>query len=177
MKAVVYTQYGSPDVLRLAEIAKPTPKPDEVLIKVHAASVTAGDVNVRGFTFVPPGFGPLPRLMFGIRAPKKQILGVEVAGEVEAVGSAVTRFKVGDAVFGINSGAMGAYAEYVCWSETSALAVKPDTLSYAEAAGVGFGAGTALYFLRDKGRIQPGQKVLVNGASGGTGSYAVQLAK
>jgi NADPH:quinone reductase-like Zn-dependent oxidoreductase len=177
MKAIVYTQYGSPDVLRLEEVEEPAPKDNEVLIRVHAATVTAGDVNMRGFTFVPPGFGPLPRLMFGLRQPKKSILGTELAGEVEAVGKDVTLFKKGDPVFGIGSNVLGAYAEYVCRSENGALAIKPAQLTYEEAAALPFGAGTALYFLRDLAKIQRGQKVLVNGASGGVGVYAVQLAK
>lgn len=177
MKAVIYERYGSPDVLQIKDVPKPTPKDNEVLIKVHAATVTTGDVNIRGFTFVPPGFGPLPRLMFGIRKPRKPILGTEIAGEVVAVGSAVTQFKVGDAVYGIDSNANGAYAEYACRPAGGALVHKPANLSYEEAAAIPFGAGTALYFLKHKGGLQPGQKVLVNGASGCTGSYAVQLAK
>jgi NADPH:quinone reductase-like Zn-dependent oxidoreductase len=125
MKAIVYTEYGPPDVLHLQEVEKPTPEANEVLIKVHAATVTAGDCNMRGFTFVPPGFSFLPRLMFGLRKPRKPILGVEVAGEIEAVGSAVTLFKPGDQVFGSNAMRLGAYAEYVCWPENRALALKP----------------------------------------------------
>jgi NADPH:quinone reductase-like Zn-dependent oxidoreductase len=177
MKAIVYTQYGSPDVLRLEDVEKPVPKENEVLIRVHAATVTAGDVNARGFTFVPPGFGPVPRLMFGLRRPRKTILGTEVAGEVEAVGKDVTLFKKGDQVFGIASGRLGAYAQYACRPETGALISKPANLTYEEAAALPFGAGTALYFLRDVAKIQRGQKVLVNGASGGVGVYAIQLAK
>ncbi len=177
MKAVVYDRYGPPEVLCLTDIDKPTPKADEVLIRVHAATVTAGDVNMRGFTFVPPGFGPLPRLMFGIRKPRKPILGVEIAGEIEAVGEHVTAFKNGDAVFGINATTLGAYAEYACRPADKTLAHKPANLSYAEAAAIPFGAGTALYFLRDKADIQPDQRALILGASGGTGSAAVQLAR
>jgi NADPH:quinone reductase-like Zn-dependent oxidoreductase len=177
MKAIVYTEYGSPDVLRLEEVTKPTPKDDEVLIKVHAATVTAGDVNMRGFTFVPPGFGPLPRLMFGLRQPKKAILGTELAGEIEAVGKDVTLFKKGDLIFGIGSTVVGAYAEYACRPAAGPLVIKPANLTYEEAAALPFGAGTALYFLRDKARLQPGQQVLIIGASGGVGVYAVQLAK
>jgi NADPH:quinone reductase-like Zn-dependent oxidoreductase len=177
MKAIVYTEYGPPDVLQLKEIAKPTPRGNEVLIKVHAATVTTGDVNVRGFTFVPPGFGPLPRLMFGLRKPKRNILGTELAGEVEAVGKDVKLFKKGDQVFGIDSNSLGAYAEYACWPEQGALSRKPANITYEEAAAIPFGAGTALYFLRDVARIQRGQKILINGASGGVGAYAVQLAK
>jgi len=176
MKAIEYTEYGSPDVLHLSDVAIPTPAPGEVLIKVHAATVTTGDVNARGFTFVPKGYGPLPRLMLGVRSPKKRVLGTEVAGEVVAVGDGVKRFKVGDQLFGIGSETFGAYAEYVCRREEGALAKKPSNLSYEEAAAIPFGAGTALYFLRDKAAIQPGQKVLIIGASGGVGTYAVQLA-
>jgi len=148
-----------------------------VLIKIHTATVTTGDCNARGLTFVPPGFGPLPRLMFGLRKPKITILGTELAGEVDAVGEAVTRFKKGDQVFGIGSNRFGAYAEFTCRPEKGALAIKPANLSYEEAASLPFGAGTALYFLRDKANLQRGQKILVNGASGGVGVYAVQLAK
>ena len=177
MEAIIYTQYGPPNVLRLADLEKPTPKDNEVLIKVRAATVTTGDVNMRGFTFVPPGFGFLPRLMFGIRKPKQAVLGTEIAGEVESVGKNVTRFKKGDAVYGIDSTALGAYAEYACRPEKSALVLKPDNLGFDEAASLPFGAGTALYFLRNLAKVQSGQKVLVNGASGGVGVYAVQLAK
>lgn len=176
MKAVVYTEYGSPDVLHLGEVEKPAPKDDEVLIKVHATTVSTGDVNIRGFTFIPPGFGPLPRLMFGLRKPKKEILGVVLAGEVEAVGRNVKSFKKGDQVFGINSAELGAYAEFVCWPENRALALKPANLTYAEAAAIPFGASTALYFLRNLGKIQTGQSILIHGASGSVGSSAVQLA-
>jgi NADPH:quinone reductase-like Zn-dependent oxidoreductase len=173
MKAIVYTEYGPADVLHLQEVEKPAPKDHEVLIKVHAATVTTGDCNVRGFTFVPPGFGPLPRL----KKPKIAILGTELAGEVEAIGEAVTLFKKGDQVFGIGSDRFGAYAEYACRPEKGALAIKPANLTYEEAAALPFGAGTALYFLRDMAKIKRGQKVLVNGASGGVGVYAVQLAR
>jgi NADPH:quinone reductase-like Zn-dependent oxidoreductase len=177
MKAIVYTEYGPPDVLHLKEVAKPVPEANEVLIKVHAATVTSGDVNARGFTFVPKGFGPLPRLMFGIRGPKKTILGTEVSGEIEAVGQDVTLFKEGDQVFGIGSDAFGAYAEYVCRAENGPLVSKPANMTFEEAAAIPGGAGTAIYFLRDKARIESGQTILINGASGGVGTYAVQLAK
>jgi NADPH:quinone reductase-like Zn-dependent oxidoreductase len=146
-----------------------------VLIKVHAATVTAGDVNARGFTFVPPGFGPLPRLMFGLRGPRKRILGTELAGEIVDVGKNVTEFSVGDRVFGIDSNVLGAYAEYVCRPAGGPLVTMPAGMSYAEAAATPFGAGTALGFIR--GVVRPGQRVLVNGASGGVGVFAVQLAR
>jgi NADPH:quinone reductase-like Zn-dependent oxidoreductase len=177
MKAIVYTEYGPADVMRLQDVEKPTPKDNEVLIKVHAATVTAGDVNVRGFTFVAPGFGPLLRLMFGLRRPRITILGTELAGEIEAIGKDVKLFKKGDQVFGIGSEVFGAYAEYTCRPETGALAPKPANITYEEAATIPFGAGTALYFLRDMAKIKRGQKILIHGASGGVGVYAVQLAK
>jgi NADPH:quinone reductase-like Zn-dependent oxidoreductase len=139
--------------------------------------VTAGDVNIRGFTFVPPGFGPLPRLMFGLSKPRQPILGTELAGEIEAVGRNVTLFQPGDPVFGIDSKRLGAYAEYACRPAAGALARKPANLTYEQAAAIPFGAGTALYFLRDRAGIQPGQKILIRGASGGVGVYAVQLAR
>jgi NADPH2:quinone reductase len=177
MKAIVYTEYGPADVLHLQDVEKPTPKDNEVLIKVHATSVTAGDCNARGFVFVPPGFGFLPRLMFGLRKPKQTILGMELSGEIVATGKDVKLFKKGDPVFGTTGEKYGAYAEYTCMAEDAGLVVKPANLSWAEAASIPFGATTALYFLRDMAKLQPGQKVLVIGASGGTGVYAVQLAK
>lgn len=177
MKAIVYEQYGSPDVLQLRDVPKPVPGPDEVLIKVHATTVTTGDVNIRGFVFVPPGLGLMARLMFGIRKPKKAILGLELAGEVEAVGSSVQRFKVGDKVLGLDSGRIGAYAEYACRPESGGLVSKPEHMSYAEAAAFPNGALTANTFLKKLGNVQRGQKVLIVGASGSVGSAAVQLAK
>jgi NADPH:quinone reductase-like Zn-dependent oxidoreductase len=177
MKAIVYEKYGPPDVLYLKEVEKPSPRDNEVLIKVHTATITSGDCNVRGFTFVPRGFGLISRLMLGFGKPGKTILGTELAGEVEAIGEAVTMFKKGDQVFGIGSDRFGAYAEYTCRPEKGALVIKPSNLTYEEVAALPFGAGTALYFLRDMAKIMPGQKVLVNGASGGVGVYAVQLAR
>jgi NADPH:quinone reductase-like Zn-dependent oxidoreductase len=176
MKAIVYTQYGPADVLHLQEVEKPSPKDNEVLIKVHATSVSAADCNARGFVFVPPGFGFLARLMFGFRKPRQPILGTELSGEIVEVGRDVRLFKVGDQVFGVSQ-AYGAYAEYICLAEDARLAVKPANLSWEEAASIPFGATTALYFLRDMAKLQPGQKVLIIGASGCTGVYAVPLAK
>jgi NADPH:quinone reductase-like Zn-dependent oxidoreductase len=171
MHAVVTTQYGSPDVLELREVDQPTPNANEVLVRVHAASVNAGDWHLlRGEPF-------LVRLMFGLRAPKFQILGSDVAGVVETVGTDVTQFRPGDAVFGdISAHGFGAFAEYVAVPET-ALAHKPEGLSFAEAAALPVAAGTALQALRDHGHIQAGQQVVINGASGGVGTYAVQIAK
>jgi NADPH:quinone reductase-like Zn-dependent oxidoreductase len=177
MKAIVYTKYGPPEVLHLQEVEKPTPKDNEVLIKIHASTVTAGDCNARGFTFVPPGFGFLARLMFGPRRPKQSILGFELAGEIEAVGKTVTQFQIGDQVWGTVSEKTGAYAEYICLPENARLVKKPADITFDEAASVPFGGTTALYFLRDVAKLQPGQKILIIGASGGTGVYAVQLAK
>jgi NADPH:quinone reductase-like Zn-dependent oxidoreductase len=183
MKAIVYTEYGSPDVLHLAEVAKPTPQDNEVLIRVHATPVNYGDLLARNFKSITPRKFNMPiffwlpaRLAFGWREPKKNVLGSEFAGVVEAVGGAVTRFKPGDEVFGYRGENMGAYAEYVCMPEAGALAIKPVNMSYEEAAVVAYGAIMARGLLR-KANIQRGQKVLINGASGGIGSAAVQLAK
>ena len=176
MKAIVYTAYGPADVLHLQEVEKPTPKNNEVLIKLHATSVTAGDCNARGFVFVPPGFGFLARLAFGLGKPRQPILGVELAGEIIEVGKDVKLFKKGEQVFGISQ-KYGAYAENICMAEDACLTLKPAYLTWEEAAAIPFGANTALYFLRDMAKLQPGQKVLIIGASGCTGVYAVQLAK
>ncbi len=169
MRAIVYHAYGSPDVLKLEEVQKPIPQDDEVLVQVHAASVNAGDCFLlRGKA----------RLMgFGFLKPKNTILGSDIAGRVEAVGRSVKQFQTGDEVFlNIAKHGFGGFAEYVSAPET-AVALKPTTLSFEEAAAVPQAALTALQGLRDKGHIQPGQKVLINGASGGVGTFAVQLAK
>jgi NADPH:quinone reductase-like Zn-dependent oxidoreductase len=183
MKAVVYTQYGSPDVLQLKEVEKPTPKDHDLLIRIFATPVNFGDILARKFNttsprnFTMPALFWLPtRLAFGFSQPRKTILGSEFAGEIEAVGKAVTRFKAGDQVFGYRGASFGAYAEYLCMSENGTVTTKPANMTYEEAATVPYGALTALNLLK-KVTIQRGQKVLINGASGGIGSAAVQLAK
>ncbi len=183
MKAMVVTKYGSPDVLQLKDIPKPSPKDTEVLVKIYAVSVNYGDLVARNFgnisaaEFNMPSIFLLPAKMeFGFRKPKKQILGSEFAGDIEAIGKDVTRFKVGDPVFGYRGSSMGANTEYLCVSEDGMMAIKPVNMSYEEAASVPYGTLTALNLLR-KVDIQRGQKILINGASGAIGSAAVQLAK
>jgi len=171
MKAMVYTKYGAPEVLHLTEVEQPTPKDDEVLIKVVAAALNAADWHLlRGDPF-------LFRMESGLSKPKRPILGADVAGRVEAVGKNVTQFKRGDAVYGDLSGSgLGGFAEFVC-APVGVLALKPASISFEQAAAVPMAAVTALQGLRDKGGIQRGQKVLINGASGGVGTFAVQIAK
>jgi len=175
MKAIVYGRFGSPDVLELKEIPKPTPKDHEVLIKVYATTVTSGDWRARTLN-VPRGFGLIARLVFGISRPRQPILGSELSGEIESVGKTVSKFKAGDQVFAFSGVSMGCYVEYKCMPEDRALALKPANLSYEEAAAIPFGGTTALAFFR-RAKIQTGDKVLINGASGGVGTAAVQLAR
>ena len=170
MKAIVYTKYGSPEVLQLAEVEKPAPRDDEVLVKVHAASVNAYDWHMLTADIF------LVRFEAGLVKPKNRLLGADIAGRVEAVGSNVKQFKPGDEVFGEARGGCGGFAEYVCARE-KAVALKPANSSFEEAAAVPMAAFTALQGLRDEGQIRPGQKVLINGASGGVGTFAVQIAK
>ncbi len=172
MKAIVYTQYGSPDVLQFKDVEKPTPKDNEVLVKIHAASANPADWHtMRATPF-------LARLVNGFFKPKNHRLGADVAGRVEAVGSTVTQFHVGDDVYGcLSLSEMSSFAEYVCVREDAALALKPANLTFEQAAAVPLAAFTALQGLRDTGHIQAGQKVLINGASGGVGTFAVQIAK
>ena len=176
MKAVVYEKYGSPDVLEFREVAKPTPKDDEVLVKISVTTVTVADSRVRGFT-VPPSYWIPARIALGIRKPKQAILGAELAGEVEAVGKDVTRFKPGDQVFASTlEHGFGAYAEYICLPEDGLLVKRSAGLTPEQAATLPIGGRTALYFLREA-NIRPGQKVLIYGASGSVGTFAVQIAK
>lgn len=176
MKAIVATKYGSPEVLQLAEVEKPAPKDDELLVKVHATTVNVGDYRMRSFN-IPPLLWLPSRLALGFTKPRNPIFGMELAGEVEAVGKAVTRFRVGDQVFASTLAAgFGAHAEYKCLREDEAVVIKPAKMTYEEAATLSIGANTALFYLK-KANIQPGQKILINGASGAVGTAAVQLAR
>jgi NADPH:quinone reductase-like Zn-dependent oxidoreductase len=183
MKAIVCTEYGPPGVLRLAEVETPSPRDGEVRVRVYATTVNYGDLMARNFKAVtlhefnmPFLFWVFTKLYFGIGRPKVTVLGSEFAGVVDAVGGGVTRFKEGDQVFGYPGQSMGAYAEYLCMPEDGTLALKPAGTTYEEAAAVPYGAMTALNLLR-KVDLQPGQRILINGASGSIGSGAVQLAK
>jgi NADPH:quinone reductase-like Zn-dependent oxidoreductase len=173
MKAIVYRKYGSPDVLEPVDLKKPSPKPNEVLIRVFASTVTTADCMMRRSDTL------LSRLLLGLRKPKKKyrILGTEFSGMIEAAGSKVKKFKPGDQVYAFRGFGTGCYAQYKCMNENGSLALKPGNMEFLEAASVVDGATTALFFLKEKANIQKGQKVLINGASGSIGTFAVQLAK
>ena len=181
MKAVICTKYGPPEVLQIKEVSKPVPKDNEVLVRIKATTAHIGDTKIRRFE---PGLGsvkdfffkPLMRIILGFRAPRKKILGMEFAGDIEAVGKNVTRFKPGDAVFASTEFRLGAYAEYCCIPANAAISLKPNNMSYEEAAPVSNAVLTALINLR-KANIKNGQRVLIYGASGSIGTYAVQIAR
>lgn len=175
MRAITYSRYGSPDVLGERDVATPVAKDDEVLIHVRATTVTSGDWRARSLT-MPAGFAMFARPFFGFSGPRRQILGTELAGDVVAIGRLVTKFNVGDAVFAFPGARMGGYAEYCCMPESGSLALKPANLGYEKAAALSFGGTTALSFFR-KGDLQQNDRVLINGASGGVGTAAVQIAK
>jgi len=178
VKAILHSQYGSPDLLQFKEVDTPAPKDNEVLIAINATTVSTGDCNMRNFTFVTKSMRPIAKLMFGLGKPwKARILGTELAGEVERAGKDVARFRKGDRVFGSTGMACGGHAQYACLPENGALAIMPDALSWEEAVAIPFGANAALYYLRDLGKIQVGQELLIIGASGSIGSAGVQLAK
>jgi NADPH:quinone reductase-like Zn-dependent oxidoreductase len=170
MKAIEYKMYGTPEVVTLQDIEKPSPKPHEVLIKVYATTVTAADIMMR------KGKPVIGRLYLGLKKPKRTVLGFEFAGEIVALGQNVSLFKVGDKVFG-GTTTLGCYAEYTCVSEKDVLTTMPENITYEEAAPITGSAITVFDFLKGKANIQPNQKVLINGASGGVGTYAVQIAK
>jgi NADPH:quinone reductase-like Zn-dependent oxidoreductase len=176
MKAVLYEKYGTPDVLQLKEIRKPAPKDDELLIKVHAAEATKADCELRSFKFAVKWFWLPLRVAMGILKPKMPVLGGYFAGEVESIGKDVSKFKIGDQIFGTTKLRFGAYGEYVCLPASYTLAPKPNNVSFEEAAAIPLGGLNALHFLR-KANIQSGESVLVNGAGGSIGTFGVQIAK
>ncbi len=175
MKAIICTKYGPPNVLQLQNVEKPKPKKNEVLVKIHATSVSTGDCRIRGFNS-PLLFWIPMRIILGFRKPRKPILGIELSGEIEDIGTDVTQFKKGDPVFALTELNLGGYAEYTCVHESGLIALKPTNVTYEEAAVIPFGGTSALHFLR-KGQIKKGQQVLIYGASGSVGTAAVQLAK
>ena len=176
MHAFTYSEYGNPDVLRHVHLPTPKPKANEVLIRVYATTVSAGDWRARSLT-VPAGMGLIARLVFGIRRPRKPVLGTELSGVIEAVGGDVTAFQPGDAVIGFPGASFGAHAEYIVMPADGKIVKKPDSLSFEDAAAIPFGATTAYDFLVNKGKLRAGERVLINGASGSVGSACVQIAK
>ncbi|WP_108814818.1 NAD(P)-dependent alcohol dehydrogenase [Loktanella sp. Alg231-35] len=176
MLAYSYSQYGSPDVITQVTLPQPTPKPNEVLVRISATTVSAGDWRARSLT-MPKGLGLMGRLVFGITGPRKPILGTEFSGVIEAVGANVTNFQTGDAVIGFPGAALGAHAEFITMPADGKLTAKPDNISFEHAAAIPFGATTAYDFLVNKAKLQRGETVLINGASGSVGSACVQIAK
>ena len=175
MKAIICTKYGTPEVLKMVDVEKPTPKDNEVLIKNYATTVTVADCRVRGFV-VPASFWLPARLALGIFKPRKSVLGCELSGVIENIGKNVTKFKIGDNVFAFTSQELGGYAEYICIKENGCIAVNPNNLNFEQSAALSFGGTTALHFLQ-KSKVTQGDKVLIYGASGSVGTYAIQLAK
>lgn len=177
MKAVAWTRYGTPaDALQIVDASKPIPGPDEVLIKVHSSTVTAGDARLRGFR-IPVGFWLPTRLVFGLFRPRKKVPGMDFSGEVEALGKEVKSFSIGNTVFGTAGMNLGAHAESLCLPEKAVFIEKPDGIDHDDAAAAIFGGQTAIHFLKDKARLGPGHTILVNGASGAVGTASIQLAK
>ena len=176
MKAIIYTKYGTPDVLQVKEVEKPVPKDNEILIKVHAAEVTKSDCEMRSFNFPVMWFWLPLRIVFGLIKPKRPVLGGYLAGEVESIGKSVSKFKKGDQVFGASRLRLGGYGEYVCLPENYTVVTKPNNMTFEEAAAVPLGGLNAIHFMR-KANIQKGEKVLINGAGGSIGTFGVQIAK
>jgi NADPH:quinone reductase-like Zn-dependent oxidoreductase len=176
MLAYSYTQYGSADVIKQVTVPTPSPKTNEMLVRVYATTVSAGDWRARSLT-MPKGLGLIGRLVFGITGPRKPILGTEFSGVIEAVGENVTTYQTGDAVIGFPGAAFGAHAEYITMPAEGKLTLKPDNISFEHAAAIPFGATTAYDFLVNKAKLQQGETVLINGASGSVGSACVQIAK
>jgi NADPH2:quinone reductase len=178
MRAVEHTEFGSPEELKLIEVEKPVPKDNEVLVKIHATTVTTSDCNMRNLNFAPK-WAHLPYKIFklGVFRPRIHRLGIEMSGEIELVGSNVKRFRIGDKVFGSPEPGLGTHAEYICIPEDRGIIIKPDGMPWNEASAMTLAGNTALYYIRDIAKLKKGQKILINGASGGIGTFAVQLAK
>ena len=177
MRAVIHTKYGPPDELQVTQVDRPEPGENEILVRICAATVTTSDCNFRNLTFVPGVFKFLMRMQFGLRKPKNNQLGFDFSRQVEAVGSGVTRFSIGDELFGTFEPQAGTHAEYICIDEGAVVTSKPIDVSHEEAATVPVAGNTALHFIRDLGNVDAGHRVLINGASGAIGTFAVQIAK
>jgi NADPH:quinone reductase-like Zn-dependent oxidoreductase len=175
MKAAVYDRYGPPEVIQIRDVPAPRPRANEVLVQIHATTVSSGDWRARSLE-MPGGFGSLGRLVFGVRKPRQPILGTEFSGRIAAVGEKVTRFKVGDEVFGFTGAAMGCHAQYRCVAENAFVETKPPNLTHEEATALSFGGMTVLRYLRHA-KLAPGKRIAINGASGNVGVAAIQLAK